>query len=712
MHAKSAKSRAGLGFTLLTIASAAFLQLSNPLPLQTLRNTTFDQLQRFQPRTYQDAPVRIIDIDDESLKRLGQWPWPRTRLAKLLAALKQAEPKAIAFDILFAEADRTSPQAMLNLWPVSQDLRRLLAKLPDHDRIFAEEMAGSRVVIGFSPDDTSSAEPQPPPSKARFVEIGGSPKPYLPPIQGFVAPLPPFEEAAEGIGALTFIPDADGIIRKIPLLLNYRGTLVPSLAAETLRIAQQAKNFTITSGIENGAGISEIRIGKITVPTTAQGEIWIHYTRPEARRLIPAWKILSGNIPAAELQGRILLIGASAQGLMDLRFSPHGDIIPGSEIHAQALEQMLSGNHLLRPSWSNSLELLIFTLSGVAVGLITLNAGALASFGVFMLTLACLWLGAWQTYQSHHLLVDPMVPGAGLGLVFLVASVFRHLYSERRQRWVKEAFSRYISPNRVEHLIEHPEALELGGRRQVCSFVFSDLADFTGLMESMDPGEAVALLNHYLDEMIAIAFLHHGTLDRIVGDAVAIMFSAPLEQKDHQRRALECAIDMQRFAHRYSQDLNAKGIRFGQTRIGVHTGEVIVGNFGGNTIFDYRALGDPVNTASRLEGANKYLGTSICVSEATLIGCPDIPARPIGRLRVKGKSIALQVFEPLAAVLSGQAALEDYLEAYRLMRKEQPGAIEAFRQLTANYPGDSLVAFHWQRLRDNKTGDLIELTGK
>jgi len=185
-----------------------------------------------------------------------------------------------------------------------------------------------------------------------------------------------------------------------------------------------------------------------------------------------------------------------------------------------------------------------------------------------------------------------------------------------------------------------------------------------------------------------------------------------LEQKDHQRRALECAIDMQRFAHRYSQDLNAKGIRFGQTRIGVHTGEVIVGNFGGNTIFDYRALGDPVNTASRLEGANKYLGTSICVSEATLIGCPDIPARPIGRLRVKGKTIPLQVFEPLAAAGSGHAALQDYLTAYQLLHDQQASALEAFRKLTANYPDDALAAFHLQRLSANKTGDLIELTGK
>jgi len=712
MQAKPAKSRAGVGITLLTLVCAAVLQASDPKAVQILRNATFDQFQRWQPRRYQDAPVKIIDIDDASLKRLGQWPWPRTRLAELLTLLKQTGPKAIAFDILFAEADRTSPQAMLKLWPVSEDIRRILAQLPDHDQVLATAIKDSNVVLGFSPDNQSHADVSLPPSHARYVEIGGSSRPFLPHVGGFVAPLPLFAEAAAGNGALNFIPDADGVVRKIPLLLEHRGTIVPALAAETLRVAQQTQNFTLVSDAENGAGIGEIRIGKITVPTTANGEIWLHYTPPETQRFIPAWQILAGTVPARALQDNILLIGASAQGLMDLRFTPLGNIIPGIEIHAQALEQMLNGSHLLRPSWANALEVLVVAACGLAVGLITLNTGALASFSVFMLALVSLWLGAWQAYVGRHLLVDPMTPSVGLALVFLVASIFRHLYSERRQRWVKEAFARYISPNRVEHLIAHPEALELGGRRQICSFVFSDLADFTGLMENMDPGEAVALLNRYLDEMIAIAFMHHGTLDRIVGDAVAIMFSAPVTQADHQHRALACAIDMHRFACQYSQGLNAKGIRFGRTRIGVHTGEVIVGNFGGNTIFDYRALGDPVNTASRLEGANKYLGTSICVSEATLAGCPDIPARPIGRLRVKGKSIPLQVFEPLAAAGAGHAALHDYLTAYQLLRDQQASALDAFRKLTANYPDDTLAAFHLQRLNADKTGDLIELTGK
>ena len=228
----------------------------------------------------------------------------------------------------------------------------------------------------------------------------------------------------------------------------------------------------------------------------------------------------------------------------------------------------------------------------------------------------------------------------------------------------------------------------------------------------MDPSEAVSLLNVYLDRMIAIAFSHQGTLDRIVGDAVAIMFSAPVLQTDHQRLAVNCALDMHRFTKEYCRELKAKGIIFGQTRIGIHTGEVIVGNFGGKTIFDYRALGDPVNTASRLEGANKHLGTLICVSEATLSGCPDIPVRPIGRLLLKGKLIPLLVFEVIDSQVISGTDIKDYITAYELMRDVQSSALEAFRQLASNMPGDGLVAFHLKRLQNGKSGDLIELTEK
>jgi adenylate cyclase len=303
----------------------------------------------------------------------------------------------------------------------------------------------------------------------------------------------------------------------------------------------------------------------------------------------------------------------------------------------------------------------------------------------------------------------------GIFIAFTLSSVVHHLSSERRQRFVKQAFSRYVSPNLVSHIVDHPQELELGGRRQECSFIFTDLAGFTSLMEKIDPGEAVALLNAYLDEMISIAFQHNGTLDRIVGDAVAIMFSAPVQQPDHRQRALTCAIAMQRFAARYADDLQARGIAFGQTRIGVHTGEVIVGNFGGSTIFDYRALGDPVNTASRLESVNKHLGTRMCVSQATLSGCTGIVTRPVGRLVLKGKSQPLMVFQPIhdgLEVPGAPAQDPEYAAAYVLLTQDPVAAMAAFRQLARTRPADPLVKLHLQRLQEKQTDDLIVMTEK
>ncbi|OAI18289.1 guanylate cyclase [Methylomonas lenta] len=707
---KSAKPRLYLGFSLLlsVIACNLFFYLWKPAPLQIIQNATFDQFQRLKPRIYQNEPVRIIDIDDASLNRLGQWPWPRTRIAELIAKLQSAKPAAMGLDIIFAEKDRTSPESMLEIWHLSAEKRQLLSGLADHDQVLADVLNHSNIALGFALHWQESKQSLPS-IKANFVQIGVSPMPYLPNFQAAVCSLPLLEASAAGNGALEFISDTDGVIRKLPMVLRLQDSIVPSLVAESLRLAEKTNNIRLQS---NDTGLTEVGIGNMRIPTSANGQMWINFSKPSSERYISAWRVLAGQIDPSQLTGKILLIGTSAQGLMDLRFSPLGGIIPGIEVHAQALEQILSGNYLSRPDWAETLEILIMITAGLLIGCITLISGAILSFMAFMLSLMLFWTAAWYAYVDYHWLLDPMIPSVMLMLIFMSASIFRHLYSERSQRWIKQAFSRYISPNLVEYLISHPEDLELGGHRQTCSFVFTDLSDFTGLMESLEPEKAVSLLNTYLENMIAIAFSHQGTLDRIVGDAVAIMFSAPLKQTDHQLRAIQCALDMQAFASQYCAKIIREGGQFGQTRIGVHSGEVIVGNFGGKTIFDYRALGDPVNTASRLEGANKYIGTLICVSETTLSACPEIPARPIGRVLLKGKTISLAIFEPLLVKSLNTRVLAEYWAAFILMRDSKPEALAAFQQIVYKHPEDSLAAFHLQRLLDGCSGDLIELSHK
>lgn len=713
---------------ILTTGTGLALLLLDPLPLQTLRNQLFDQYQRWHPRNYTPAPVRIIDIDDESLEKLGQWPWPRTRVGEMVQRLRDQGAAAIGFDVVFAEEDRTSPKAMVTLWPLEPGVKASLQRLPDHDAVMADVLRKGDVVVGFSVERTQGPAVEGarlPAAPFRYVWSGEPATAYLHPFTSAILTLPGLESAAAGNGALTFVPDFDGVVRRVPLVLRLADKPVPTLASETLRVGQGAKNYILKSAEAQGTGLQEIRIGELTIPTTPNGEMWVHYSRAEPARYIPAWKVLAGQVPADQIKGHLLLVGSSAQGLMDLRFNPLGRIMPGVEAHAQALEQVLTQHYLERPGWARTIEAILIVIGTLVVTTLAMTTRALISAAAALLLIGGVLWGGWWAFVSHGLLINGLTPAAVILAGYILASLAHHFWSENQQRWVKEAFSHYVSPNLVDHLVSNPGLLELGGKRQQCSFIFTDLAGFTSLMEKIDPAQAVALLNAYLDEMIAIAFRHGGTLDRIVGDAVAIVFSAPVEQPDHQQRALTCAREMYAFATRYAEEHQAQGVAFGYTRLGIHSGEVIVGNFGGSTIFDYRALGDPVNTAARLESVNKHLGTRICVSEATLSGCPADTnrVRPVGQLVLKGKTRAIKVYEPLPdAMPEAYAPTEAYTAAYALMESGEAGgaeaatrneaALAAFSALSASHPKDPLVQLHLKRLQGGAVDDRIVMDEK
>ena len=708
--------RSGLAFLIpgLTALVGLSLQLLDPLPLASLRNAIFDQYQRWQPRSQRSTPVRIVDIDEESLQRLGQWPWPRTRLAALTERIRAGGAAAIGLDFIFAEPDRSSPLTAMAEWPLSAEARKELLALPDHDRVLADSLRTGGVVLGtvLQRAKTSAGSRDLPRRTVQFATMGPPDPAPLHEFNNALRPLAVLENAAEGLGAVNFIPDGDGVVRRMPLVLGLLGQPQASFDAEMLRVAQHAPDLLLVAA-EGGGGLTAIRIGKYRIPVTQRGEMWLHFTPRMPERTLSAWKVLAGGFPRNALDGHLVLVGTSAQGLLDLRFSPLGEIVPGIEIHAHALEQALSGQHLVRPHWALALEAIVLLAGAIVLGAFALRSGAVPSATATLALLALLLGGTWHAFAEYGLLLDPLTPGLVVLASSILASIIHHRDTERRQRWVREAFSRYVSPNLVTHLIEHPDQMELGGERRECSFVFTDLADVTHLMEATDPARAVALLNRYLDGMIGIAFRHEGTLDRVVGDAIAIMFSAPLTQPDHRRRALACALEMRDFATRHRAELVAEGMDFGLTRIGVHCGEVIVGNLGGKAIFDYRALGDPVNTAARLETANKRLGTQVCVSEAVLDGCPDAVARPIGRLRLEGKAIPVMAWEALApGAGSGVANDAAYAEAFRLLSESPADARRAFLKLQAERPHDPLVGLHARRLERGETGDLIQLGGK
>jgi adenylate cyclase len=694
----------------LVLLGAIVTIVVEPAPVVALRNIAFDAYQRWLPREAPDPFVRIIDIDEASLDRLGQWPWPRSVMATLVERLRDAGASVIAFDIVFAEADRTSPPAPENITPPPPP------GTTAYDLVFAEALSTAATVTGYilTPEPGTGPPPRKP---GGMANTGDPPEQFLPAFRGAVVNLAVIEAAATGNGAINFMPGRDGIVRRVPLLMRLDDEIYPTLAAEALRVGLGGGAILIRASGASGesrfgvaTGITQLVISGMPVATDPQGAAWLHYAKLDRGRYIPAWQVLDGSMPADAVRNRIVFVGPSAAGLLDLRFTALDEVMPGVEIHAQIIDQIADGSYLSRPDWASAVELLGLLAAAAVLIALTFSLGAAWSALVAVLVIAGASAAATYVFVSERLLLDPLNPSLSLAAVFVASSIARHLQTESERKWIREAFASYVSPNLVHHLMDDPGALGLGGERRECSFVMTDLAGFTSLVEGEEPEKVVALLNDYFGEMTELAFRHGGTVEKIVGDAMSVMFSAPVEQVDHAQRAVACALDMDGFSQAFIARKAEEGITLGTTRVGVSSGPVIVGNIGGNQRLDYRALGDAINTAARLEAANKVLGTRVLVSEATAEGCEDFQGRPVGTLRLRGKSIGVTAFEPLPSEADGAVALEAYLEAYGMVEAGDPAAVSRMTTLAESNPTDPLLTFYATRLRDGESGSDIDLT--
>ncbi len=708
----SVAGNARLWLPLVILVAAVAVSFQEPLFLTELRDRVFDSYQRWNPRVYQPSPVRIVDFDEESLARIGQWPWPRTRVAEMVDRLRDHGAGVIALDMVFAEPDRTSPSRVIPLWEDIPELQQWAHELKDHDEILAAAVARGGVVTGFALSETPGTYS--PAIKAGFAMAGEDPTPFIPRYSGAVTTLTAIETLAAGNGALNVTVDHDGVIRRVPMVVRLNDTLYPSLAAEALRVAQGAGSYTIKSAgasgeqsLGTGTGITDVRIGAFEAPTDKQGQMWVYYTLPVAERFISAWKVLEGEVGREDVEGYILLLGSSATGLQDLHATPLRVSIPGVAVHAQIIEQMIHGQHLTRPDWASGAERLLIIVLGILVVALAYRIGPLWTAFIGGAAVAGVCAISWYAFARYRLLLDPVFPALSVLAVYLVFSLLRHLQSEQEQRWVRAAFSSYVSPKLVEHLVKNPANLMLRGERRELTFVFTDLTGFTALVERSEPSVIVPLLNDYLDGMIRIAFDHDGTIDKIVGDALHLIFGAPVAQRDHAARAVACALALDAFANAYAADKQKAGISLGETRIGVNTGPTVIGNFGGELRFDYTAHGDAINTAARLESVNRHLGTRICVSGHTAELCPDFHGRPAGNLVLKGKTRGIEVFEPLPRDVMASDRVVTYLAAYDRMKRRDPEAADTFSALLHRYPEDRLAAFHLKRLRNHETGATV-----
>ena len=661
------------GFLALVLALS--LAVSDFPIVDRIRHLVFDSYQRLTPRTMTDEGVRILDIDNAALAELGQWPWSRRTIAAMTDRLSELGVAAIAFDIVFAEPDRTSPEQIIALYPETPATRALAAEraagvLAAHDTVLAKSFAKAPVVAGISmTNDPASADNLPEP-KLAFACAGSDARAFVPNFAGAVANLPELQTAAPGTGSFGLLGDGDGVVRRVPLVVTARRTrvdtfsgcenLLPSLSLEALRVADGAKRLIIRANDASGemalgsdGGLVEIIVGQRRVPVARNGEFWVHFSGSNwAERTISAAALFGSDYDPArlrqELEGKTVFVGTSAEGLQDLKATPFGDRFPGVIVHAEVVEQIRQGHYLVRPDWAAGLELLFLAGFGLAILVLLPRVGAMWGVIAALVAVAVGPLLSWHLFSQYGFLFDPVYPVGAALAVYASMSAMLFMREEREKGRVRNAFSRYLSPALVARLANDPSKLKLGGEVRELTVLFSDIRNFTAIAEGLEADHLTRLINAYLTPMTNCVLEREGTIDKYIGDAIMAFWNAPLTVDDHPRKACLAALAMKS----QLDALNIQWRRSGllaenavmDSGVGLNTGPACVGNLGSEQRFDYSVLGDIVNAASRLEGQTRFYGVGIIAGETTARAVPDLAFLEIDVVRVKGKELPLRIY--------------------------------------------------------------------
>ena len=631
---------------LVVVAILTILRAGDPPLMRQAREVAFDEYQRLVPRTYEDLPVRVVDIDEASLRELGQWPWPRDRMAMLVDRLSALGAAAIAFDVLFSEPDRLSPRTIMR--DVVGIAPSLLGQLPDNDEIFARSIAGKPVVLGFALSNEGHYRPD---MKAGFA-FTGEPPFHAPPRLDSATPLrPQLAAAAAGIGHISLNPgDPSAVVRTIPLLLSDGEQLYPNLALEALRVAQGASTYVLANAPDVPDIITEIKIGDFVVPVAAAGELWLYVSPDRTDRYISARKILAAaGVPpetAKAIEGSIIFVGTSAAGLQDIRTTALGNNVPGVSLQAQTVEQILSGRFLSRPDWADGLEILGIAAVGTTLVILTTFVSPAMALACGLLITALALAASWLAFLYAGLLFDPLAPIISGSITHFSATAFRFLVIDRERREVRAAFGHYLSPSLLYRIEHNRDALRLGGDDREISVMFVDVRNFTEISERLAPTAVVTFLNTFLDALSRHVIENEGTLDKFIGDSIMAFWNAPVDVSDHAAKAVHAALSMRETLARLNAE-DAFGFGDGQMvriGIGIHTGIACVGNMGAETHFNYSAVGDTVNVAARIEAACKDVCFDILVSENTADRVPEYALLDAGTLALKGRRTRTRTF--------------------------------------------------------------------
>jgi len=653
---------------LALLIGIAALRIADFAPIEELRVRTFDSFQRIDPRVKTARPVTIVDIDEKSLaSKLGQWPWPRTRMADLITNLTRLGALVIAFDVVFSEPDRLNPDVAADTFrDLDEETRAKLHALPSNDQVFADAMRRSRVVLGESGLPAVVKELDSTLPVTGLAMLGEDPQRFMFDFPGLLRNTQILERAAGGRGLFSINPERDGIVRRVPMIMQAQGTTMPSLSFEMLRVVTGTDTIFIKT---NQAGIQSIGVKGFQLPTDRNGQLWVHFARNDPSIYVSAIDVIEGTVAPEKIRGKLVLIGPSAAGLNDIKTTPVSRAMPGVEIHAQVLEAALTKSLLAQPPYGPLLEFGAALLLGILVITFAPRFGPVTLVAVGALFATVLIGASWYFYTRHRLLIDFTYPLLSTTAIYLTLIFSSFVREQAQRRQIRSAFGQYLSPALVEQLAQSPEKLVLGGEEREMTIMFSDVRGFTTISESYkhDPQGLTALMNRFLTPLTNAILARKGTIDKYMGDAIMAFWNAPLDDKEHQLNACEAALDMLERIDVLNKERETEAEHGGHAYIpinvgvGLNTGTCVVGNMGSNLRFDYSVLGDSVNLASRLEGQSKEYGFPIIVGSKTALAVKDkFAILELDFIMVKGKK------EP--EVIYAIAGREDTAQSGRFQR--------------------------------------------
>jgi len=653
----------------------------SPPFIQHLDNKLKDSRFLLRGSVKPSAKVVVVAIDNKSIKELGRWPWSRNRIAELVETLAGYGVKVTALDIVFSEPEGKGS-----------------------DRSLAESVgtAGNVVMGYFFRDEEQPVDPaalvQTSSSKVKLLKIDSNVNSI--PINEYNylnVNIPELGAKALDFGFFNQFPDSDGVFRKSPLLLLYNGDIYPSLALKALRYHYKSEIMLNVAVF----GVSTLSMGRHNLPVNEHGELTLNYYGPAGSfPTVSAVDVIRKRVPPDLLKDSIAFVGATEIGIYDLRNTPFDAALPGVEIHATVAANSIEERFIVKDGRSAAVEMLsILALPVVLAFLLSLVPGTLAGLGVFA-ALSALFIGFNHLLFSRFMIDTTLFyPLLSLSLSQLGSEAYRNLIVEKKGRSLKKAFSSYVSPDLVRQIEKDPDKLVLGGEQREITILFSDIRGFTTLSEGLSPQELVRLLNEYLNPMTRIVLDEKGTLDKFIGDAVMAIYNAPLDLIDHPAAACRSAVRMLEALTELNRGFSAKKMNTIDIGIGINTGPAVVGNMGADIRFDYTAIGDSVNLASRLEGLNKYYGTRILVSEDARKSVSDerFSFREVDLVKVKGKCLPVVIYELMTDKSGILNDFEDGLKLYRVREFDKAGII--FDSLAEQY-NDETSRLYLERCRE------------